>query len=220
LDKGKKERNRRLTYGSMFTIFGVILLLFLSFFSGSAVGRNKIDFGQGQVAYLFCTFKKVDFLAEDVVSNATGEKLTLLLITTEEGFWKDFTYNATQLDFVSVGFLQWTEGELLAFSKIRLAENASYVVDHGTIVTLYSYGDVHSTTPIVRIDSIHQRNWFEDLVEARPVEITFLMSLAVVALCSMFTLPFIEYHINVRVRDNISKRESRKKKSPTDQTQT
>jgi len=206
----EERRKARTIYGLMFGFLGVVLLLILTSFSGTAMVRNKVDYQALRVCSLFCTFQRVPFDVEDVISNATGEKLTRVNVTLGDESFQFYTYNATKEEFVDLGLLNWNQGQLLAFSSYILKEDVNYVVQ-GRIIYLNPYGVSYSRTPIIKIDEFHQRNWFEDLVSEKSVAISLLMGFALVLTCSLFSLPFIEYHINRKIQKEKGRKKARLK---------
>jgi hypothetical protein len=179
----------------MFMLLGVIVLLALSPFLGTSVS-DKFGPNVTEVYNLFCTFESIPFSVEDVISNATGEKVTRLDIIIGIGFPLNYyTYNASQEKFADMGWLHSNQAEFLAYSSEKLENGTNYVVDYGRTIALHVYGYPDITISAIGIERIHKENWFEHLLYRNWLFI-FLVSLILVFVCSLFTLPFIEYYIN------------------------
>lgn len=205
----EERRKTRNVYGAMSLFLGVILLLILYSFLRTTIVSDKVDVDALQVDSLFCTFERVQFDVEDVLSISTGEKVTIVNITVGTDF-KFYTYEASSLEFIDVGLLHWKQGQLLAFYSGRLEDGMNYVVDNGKIIYLSLYGVSDERTPIVKIYEIHERNWFDDFVLKSSIEISALMGVAFVLTSSLFCLPIMEYHINREIKEKIAKKEKGK----------
>lgn len=205
----EERRKTRNVYGAMSLFLGVILLLILYSFLRTTIVSDKVDVDALQVDSLFCTFERVQFDVEDVLSISTGEKVTIVNITVGTDF-KFYTYEASSLEFIDVGLLHWKQGQLLAFYSGRLEDGMNYVVDNGKIIYLSLYGVSDERTPIVKIYEIHERNWFDDFVLKSSIEISALMGVAFVLTSSLFCLPIMEYYINREIKEKIAKKEKGK----------
>ena len=206
----EERRKSRNVYGVMCLFLGIVLLLIINSFLGTTMVFNKVDYEALQVRSLFCTFERVEFEVEDVISNATGEKVTRVNVIVGTESFLFYTYNISKEEFVDVGLLHWNDEQLLAFSSEEFEDGMNYVVDNGRIIYLVLYGVSHSRRPIVRIDESHQKNWFDDFVSKSSIEISLLMGFALVLTCSLFSLPIIEYYINHKIE---KKATAKKKKS-------
>ena len=206
----EERRKTRNVYGAMFLLLGVILLLILYSFLRTTIVSDKVNVDASQVDSLFCTFERVQFDVEDVISISTGEKVTIVNITVGTDFFKFYTYEASSLEFIDVGLLHWKHGQLLAFYSGRLEDGMNYIVDNGKIIYLSLYGVSDERTQIVKIYEIHERNWFDDFVLKSSIEISALMGFAFVLTCSLFCLPIMEYYINREIKEKIAKKEKGK----------
>lgn len=208
----EERRKARNTYGVMLFLFGIVLILILNTFLGTTIVSDKVDFEELEVHSLFCTFERVQFYAEEVISTATGEEVTRVNLTIGADLHRFYTYYATEEEFVDVGFLNWNGGQLLAFSSQRLDEGIDYVVDYGEIIYLYNYGVPaieNSKTHIIKINRIRQRDWFDEFALNSSRQISMLLGFTFVLTCSLFCLPFIEYHINRDIEKKIAKKRKR-----------
>lgn len=189
-----KRLNRKIT--NLACIFlGLVISLGLSSVLGTTILSNKLD-GRTMEAYnLFCTFQRVPFSAEDTVSNTTGERVTTLDLVMIGFPLHFYTYNLTQSEIVDVGWLNMTNTSILAFSSETLKNDTEYVVDYARIVTIYFYGSGDSTFNAVRIERIHEQNWFDGTILSNSKVIELLTGFGIVVASSLFFLPFIEYYI-------------------------
>jgi len=153
-----------------------------------------------QAANIFCTFERIPFSVKNVVSDATGESVmrldTLLIGLPIE--W--YTYNVSQTEIVDVGLLNTTWGSVLALSSESLKNSTDYVVDYGTIITLHEYGNPGITQYAVRIERVHERNWFDDFVVKNLRYIVPLFGFGIVIACSLIALPFAEHLTNTVIK--------------------
>lgn len=209
-----EERNKaRSVYGLMFIFLGVALLLILTSFLRTTIVSNKVDYEASQVDSLFCTFERVQFDVEELISDVTGEKVTRVNVIVGNEFLPFYTYDISEKEFVDVGLLHWNNEQLLAFSSEKLKDGMDYVVDNGRIIYLTLYGVSRSRRPVVKIDKIHERNWFDDFVSRSSIEISALIGFALVLTCSLFCLPLIEYHINYGIEKRKKKKRKTRKKA-------
>lgn len=199
-------------YGLMFLLGGVALSLILSSLLRTTIVSDKMDLEKSEVNSLFCTFERVQFDAEDVISIATGEKVTRINITVGTEVFQYYTYDASRLEFIDIGSLHCEYGQVLAFYSARLEDDIKYVVDYGTIIYFNRYGVPNERTAVVKIYEIHQRNSFDDFVSNASMEISILIGFGLVLTCSLFCLPLMEYHINHEIEERTTKKRKRNRK--------
>ena len=202
----EERKKARQVYGAVFLCLGVVLLLMLNLFLGTTIVSDKIDYDKSQVNSLFCTFERVPFYVEDVISTETGLRVIRVNITLGTELFQFYTYEASRLDFIDVGWLHWKHGQLLAFHSERLEDGMNYVVDLGRITYLNLYGVYNGETLFVEIYEIHQRNWFDELASNSPIEISLLIGFAFVFTCSLLCLPLMEFHINYEIEKRMAKK--------------
>jgi len=198
----------------MLIFLGAVLSLILVSLLRTTIVCDKVDYETSQVYSLFCTFERGQFEVEAMMSNATGQKVTRVNVIIGNEYFPLYTYDALEENIVDVGLLHWNNGQLLAFSSEKLEDGIDYVVDNGRITYLTLYGSSDSR-PIVKIDKIHQRNWFDDFVSENSIEISVLMGFVFVLACSLFCLPFIEYQINYKIEKRKIKRRKKVSKKAT-----
>jgi hypothetical protein len=132
------------------------------------------------------------------MSAVTGETATVINIQVGAESFYFYTYNVSQSEFVDVGLIVLTglkERQLLAYSSERLDDGKSYVIDYGTIIYLNQWGNSSSKTPIVKIEKIHQTNWFDEFISRNRHSILVLMTFSLVGISTLLCLPFIAYHV-------------------------
>lgn len=168
---------------------------------------NKIDFTSNEVIRLFCTFKRLPFNTEIVVSNATGERFTRIEITFDSQSFKYYT-TINSSYFTDVGWLQYNNERLLAFSPEKLNEGTDYVVDYGKIVYLGIY-KMESVRSMVQIERIHHTEYFEVIVLENTMTLSILASSVVVLTCTLCCLPLIEYAIDKETKQGENKGEGK-----------
>lgn len=191
-----ERRRTRYSFGILFVLLATVLLIGVLFVMNMGVVHNKIDHGNLKVYSLYCTFENLTFHVENVVSNATGERLTLINITLLN-MSNLYTRDLTQEEFVNVGMLHHDRGDMLAFCSEKL-ENTEYVVDRGTIIYLNVHGS-DNLVPIVEIDEIHEVSAFELLLIQNSKLVSWILSFFMVLTYCLFCLPFIEYYTNRRI---------------------
>jgi len=166
---------------------------------------SKLDFSANEVRRLYCTFKRLPFYTEEAVSNATGKKHTLLYITFDSSATYQYYTSMDPEVFVDVGWLYHEGDAVLAFSSRELVDGMDYVVDYGRIVYADIYGPRSDVRIIVKIESVHQEEQLDRFISRNMPLIAITMSFGMVIASSLSLLPFIEYDVNGKIREGMSK---------------
>ena len=193
-----EEQRNRFIYGLTCVFIGVISLLILIFLLRVTV-LNKVDLSANEVSRLFCTFKRLPFYVENVMSNATGKRFIRIQIMFESKSHQYYTLEDSYT-FADVGWLYYNSETILAFSSERLEDGMDYVIDYGKMVYFDIYGPSSDVRRIVKIETIRQVEQFDNIISENIFVLSILMSFLTVITCSLFCLPFVEYYFHQKAK--------------------
>lgn len=197
-----ERKEVRRIYGLVFLFLGATLALLPSIFLRTTLVADRFEDNPPSVYNLFCTFEKIPaFEAREVFDDITGRRMVRFDAILGIGYPLEYyTYEASVEEFVDIGWLHYKGRELLAFYSETLENNTKYVIDFGRFIVAYSYG-VPLGFSMLKIESIHRMNSLDEVFLVGSAPLSIVLGIILVAVCSFFCLPFIEYDINRKEED-------------------
>ena len=191
----RKEVRR--IYGLVLLFLGATLALLPSIFLRTTLVADRFEENPLRVYNLFCTFEKLPaFEVREVFDYTTGRRTVTFDAIFGIGYPLEYyTYEASMEELVDIGWLHWKGGKYRAFHSETLENNTKYVIDFGTFIVAYPYG-VPSGFRMLKIENIHKMNSLDEIVLVGSAPLSIGLGIMLVAVCSFFCLPFIEYDIN------------------------
>ena len=165
---------------ALLIILTIVLFLVASSFT-QMLFFNKFD--EQNVINFYCSFNELPFETKKVLSNITGEEITLVTITFNNETQSVYYLNFTSEEIKSVGTFE-NQGQLFLTTGASELESGEIYVISGNFTSFYQYG-TKEKTPVLTIDDYRKPNLLDQFITKNEFLLAHILIVFVIltALC-------------------------------------